>query len=98
VPLQRLVEKRAVGLLLHQRQHGAQGGADVAVDRQVEWRAPSETAEVVIDLHRAAPGQERIVGKVRAEREQHVGLVRRLVTGAVPQQPAHPDVTLDRAP
>jgi hypothetical protein len=33
---QHAVEERAIGLLLHQRKHRAQGRTDVAVHRQVE--------------------------------------------------------------
>ena len=59
---------------------------------EVERRAPAEPGQVVIDLHRAALRQEGVVGKVGAEQEQQVGLMSRVVAGAVPQQPAHTHV------
>ena len=86
------MEKRPVGLLLHQRQHRPQGGPDVAVDPQLQRGAPTQPRGVVVDLDRARLGQEAVVGEVGTQQNQQIGLVGGLVAGAVTEQPAHPDV------
>ena len=62
------------------------------MDRQIERRPPAEPGEIVIHLDGAALGQEGVVGEIGAEQDQQVGLMGRVVAGAVAQQPAHPDV------
>ena len=64
VLVQHAVEERAVAFLLYERQHRAQRGADVALDRQLERRAASQPRRVAINPHgartlRAGHGQAR---------------------------------------
>ena len=92
MPAEHIVEERAVALLLHQRQHGAERGGDVAVHGEVQRRAPAQAAEIVIDLDGVTLREKRIVGEVGPEQQQQVGLMGRVIAGAVAQQPAHPDV------
>ena len=79
-------------LLLHERQNRAQRRADIAVHRELERRAPAEPGRVPVDLDRAGAREEVVVGEVGAEQQQQLRLVHGLVTGAVAEQPAHPDV------
>ena len=92
VVAQHPVEEGAVGLLVEQRQQRAQGGADVALDAEVEHGAPSEVPRVAVDLHGVRLRQEPVVGEVGAEQHEQVGLVAGLEAGAVAQEPAHPHV------
>ena len=47
---------------------------------------------VVVDLHRPGLRKEGVVGEVGAQQQHQVGLVHRLVAGAVAEQPAHAHV------
>jgi hypothetical protein len=85
------VQERPIDPLLHQRQQGLERGFDVPAKPQVELRPPAQPLGPDVDLgDLGGRRHEALVGEVRAEQEQHVALVHRLVSSAPAEQPGHP--------
>jgi hypothetical protein len=63
VLVQHAIQKRPVGFLLDERQHGPQRLADITMNGQVQQRAPPDAGPIVIDLHRVACGRNASYGK-----------------------------------
>src|SRR5207249_873849 len=81
--LQHRVEKTSIRARTYQWQQSSNRFANIAAQTQVQLRPPSQAFSPHVNLSDGGLGrQEVLVGKIRAEKQQRIAGVHRLVGGA----------------